>query len=94
MKAHWNTVWKEVVISHGQKDFSITAAEARRLVIEIQDALRTGGCHLKGRIKILDDENVMNLLKSGKSYKEVAEIYKCSSGAVQSAKKRYEAKLK
>lgn len=94
MKAKWNKVWKEVVIQHGPHDFSITPIEARKLIIEIRNALMDGNCHLKGRVKILDDEQVYNLIKSGKSYKDVAKLHLCSTGAIQNACKRHEAKLK
>ncbi len=99
MKATWNKDSKAVEV---EIDFDLDTRyrvlvdpiEARKLIIEIRNALMDGGCHLKGRVKIVDDEQVYNLIKSGKSYREVAKLHLCSVGAVQTACKRYEAKLK
>ena len=97
MKATWN---KELLSVEIDLDLDthyrvlVNPIKARKLVIDIRNALMDGGCHLKGRVKIVDDEQVYNLLKSGKSYREVAELHKCSVGAVQTSYRRHEAKIK
>ena len=98
MKAKWNESTKSVrMVVEQDSDFIpvyLSPIEARKLIIEIRNALMDGNCHLKGRVKILDDEQVYNLIKSGKTYKEVAKLHLCSTGAIQSSIKRHEAKLK
>lgn len=96
MKAHWSKNAKGVILSTDNStiDVMLTPIEARKLIIEIRNALMDGGCHLKGRVKVLDDKQVYDLIKSGKTYKEVAKLHLCSTGAIQNSLKRHEAKLK